>query len=297
MRIMIFSVLAVAALGRLAMAEDTAYPTAAILPNCIVAAADQADLPPQEVGVIKDIPVKEGQVVKKGQLLMQLDDRKAEKEQEVAEAKYAAALAKAQDDINIRYADAAAKVAQAESKVNLEANAKVPGSVPQVRLNELYLKCKETELAIEKSKLDRKVAAEEADVAKAEVEAAKVTVDRHKLVSPIDGEVVAIRAHKGEAVQPSVAVLHVVNLDRLWVEARQVPAAKFARSELEGQPVTVEFVITRDVKKSLSGKVVFVNPLTDSGDTYMVRAEVENKDNMLSPGMQASMTIQLGKRP
>ena len=66
----------------------------------------------------------------------------------------------------------------------------VPGSVPQVRLSELLLKCKETELAIEKAKLDQKIADEEAKVAAAEVEAAKVMVERHKIVSPIAGMVV-----------------------------------------------------------------------------------------------------------
>ena len=51
-------------------------------------------------------------------------------------------------------------------------------------------------------------------------------VDRHKILSPIAGVVVEIRAHKGEAVQPSQAVIHVVKLDSLWVEG-DVPAAKF----------------------------------------------------------------------
>ena len=75
---------------------------------------------------------------------------------------------------------------------------------------------------------------EEAKVAKAEVEAAKVMVDRHKVLSPIDGVVVDVRAHKGEAVQPAQPVIRVVKLDSLWVEG-DVPAAEFARAELEGQ--------------------------------------------------------------
>jgi multidrug resistance efflux pump len=193
----------------------------------------------------------------------------------VAEAKYAAAKAKAEDDINVRYAVAAAAVAKAEYEINKKANADVPGSVPQVRLSELFLKCKETELAIEKAKLDRNIAGYEANVAKAEVEAAKVMVDRHKLVSPIAGRVVEVRAHKGEAVQPTQAVIQVVRLDSLWVQG-DVSAARFARSELEGQDVTIDVVITRGEKKSLPGKVIFVKPLTDQGDTYMVRAKVDN---------------------
>ena len=146
---------------------------------------------------------------------------------------------------------AAAAVAKAEYEVNKKANDDVPGSVPQVQLNELFLKCKETELAIEKANLDRKVAGEEAKVAKAEVEAAKVMVDRHKVLSPMAGVVVDVRAHKGEAVQPTQAVIRVVKLDSLWVEGN-VPAAKFARSELDGRDVTVDVVITRGEKQIAS---------------------------------------------
>ena len=101
-------------------------------------------------------------------------------------------------------------------------------------------------------------------------------VDRHKVLSPIAGVVVDIRAHKGEAVQPTQAVIRVVRLDSLWVEGN-VSAARFARAELDGRPVTVDVVITRDEKASLPGKVIFVKPLTDTGDSYMVRAKVENR--------------------
>ena len=298
MRCIVSCFIAVAALGRLAVADDTSSPATAIVPNCFVAVAEQADLPPQEAGVISEIAVSEGQRVEKDQLLMQLDDRKAEKELEVATAKYEAALAKAKDDINIRYAKAAADVAKAEYNVNKEANDQVHGSVPKVRLSELFLKCKETELAIEKATLDQTVAAAEAKVAQAEVGAARVMVDLHKLVSPIAGVVVDIRAHKGEAVQPSQAVIHVVKLTSLWVQGN-VPAARFARAELEGKKVMVDVVITRGEKRSLPGEVVFARPLTDTGDSYMVRAKVANQELngswLLSPGMQAEMKIELGK--
>ena len=290
---------AMAAAGRLAAAQERTSPGApgiANVPHCVVALAEQADLPPQEAGVIQNIAVKEGDQVDKGQLLVQLDDGKAQKEQDVAQAKYDAAKAKAEDDINERYAVAAAAVAKADYTLHKNANAEVHDAVSQVMLNEKLLKCKETELAIEKAQLDHKVAAQEALVAKAELEAAKLVVQRHKIVSPVSGKgvVVDIRAHNGEAVQPGQAIIHVVKLDSLWVEG-DVPAAKFARAELDGRPVTVEVVITRGEKKSLTGKIILVRALTDQGDKYMVRGLVNNQEGLLSPGMQAEMNIQLGK--
>ena len=296
MRCMVCCLVAVAALGRLAVAQDSSSPGIVKVPHCTVALAEQADLPPQEAGVIREIPVKQGDKVEKGQPLLQLDDRKAQKEQEVAEAKYEAALAKAKDDINVRYAIAAAAVAKAELEVNQKSNEDVPGSVSQVRLNELILKCKETELAIEKATLDRNIAAAEARVGKAEVEAAKVMVDRHKVVSPINGVVVDIRAHKGEAFLPTQdrAVIRVVNLDTLWVQG-DVSAARYARADLENKKVTVDVVIAHGEKRALDGEIIYVSPLTDTGDSYQVRAKVANSKGWLSPGMQAEMNIYLSK--
>ena len=222
-------------------------------------------------------------------MLLQLDDRKAKAELAVAEAKFQAADKKANDDINERYAKAAAAVAKAELDVNRLANAEVPGSVPEVRLSELRLKCRETELSIEKAALDRKVAREEANVAKAEVQSAKVMVDRHQLFSPISGIVVDVRAHAGEAVQPTQPVIRVANLDTLWVQG-DVLAGEHSRGELEGKTVHVDVVNGQKNKVQLHGKVIFVKPLTDPGDRYMVRAEIVNQPDgrswLLYPGMQ-----------
>ena len=192
-------------------------------------------------------------------------------------------------------------MAKAEYDVNKKANNDVPDSVPQVQLNELFLKCKETELAIEKARLDRRVAAEEAKVAAAEVEAAKVMVDRHKSSRRSPAWWSTSAPTRAKSVQPYAARDPRRQLDSLWVEGH-VPAAKFARSELEGRDVTVDVVITRDGHAIVPGKVIFVNPLTDTGDSYMVRAKVENVKVgngswLLSPGMQAEMHIQAPLTP
>ena len=190
----------------------------------------------------------------------------AEAKLEAAKTKFDAA------NINVVYAGAAKDVADAELKTNQKANKDVPSTVPQVRISELELKCTETKLAIDKAMSDQKLADEEAKVAAAEADAAKVIVERHKVVSPIAGEIVDVRFHQGEAVQPTQPVIRVMNLGTLWVQG-DVPGRNFGRAELQGQDVTVDFVIPpRGEKRSLPGKVIFVKPTTDTGNTYMVRA-------------------------
>ena len=117
---------------------------------------------------------------------------------------------KAGDDINVRYAMAAADVAKAEYEVNADANRRVPGSVPETEINRLLLKCKETTLAIDKAKLDMRVAGHEAEVAQAEADAAQENINRRQINSPLDGVVVELHRHLGEWVQPGDQVLHIV---------------------------------------------------------------------------------------
>jgi beta-lactamase regulating signal transducer with metallopeptidase domain len=107
------------------------------------------------------------------------DDRKAQRELQMieAEARYNVAKARAEDDINVRYAVAAAEVAKADYEISKKAHDAAPTSVSQERLNELLLKCTEAELAIEKTKLDQRIAGEVAKVAKAALERTKRKVE------------------------------------------------------------------------------------------------------------------------
>ena len=204
--------------------------------------------------------------------MLQLDDRKVQQELDVAEGKYDAAKAKAEDDINIRYAIAAAAVAKAEYEVNVKANKEVPGRVPHVKLNELFLKCKETELAIEKATLDRRLPAKRPRSPRPKSRPAKVMVDRHKLLSPIGGEVVDIRAPQGRVrAAHAERVIHVVKLDSLWVEG-DVPRRQARTGRFRG---TKADVIT-ETGIRLPDKIVFVDPNTQLGGKFKVRAQVEN---------------------
>jgi len=62
------------------------------------------------------------------------------------------------DDVSVRYLKAAAKVAETAYLQAIEANKKVPGTVPQAELNRLLLKKREMELAIEKFKTEKDTA-------------------------------------------------------------------------------------------------------------------------------------------
>ncbi len=266
------------------------------LPNCLLSLDEEAQIPAQESGRLTKIPVREGQSVSAGDLLAQIDDDIPRMQYNVAYYKLKVAEKEALDDINIRYAEAAAKVAEADYKQALEANAKVPGTVPQAEVRQRLLKLREMELSIEKAQKDMAIAVLQKQVSEAELQANKVNLERRKLTAPLDAVVVELARHEGEWVQAGEPVMRLVRVDRLRVEGF-LNAKDFRASEIQNRPVTVVVALARGGRETLQGRIVYVKPLVEAGGDFLVRAEIQNrKENdawVLSPGMNAEMTIHL----
>ena len=85
----------------------------ATLQTCLVSLIEEAEVPAQEEGVLYELAVREGTRVSKGQMLGRVSDRAEQFRKQLAASAYRAAKEKSENDINVRYATAAAKVAEA----------------------------------------------------------------------------------------------------------------------------------------------------------------------------------------
>jgi macrolide-specific efflux system membrane fusion protein len=276
-------------------AMPTAMPTREVrLSHCLVSLIEDVQVPAREAGPLVNVNVVEGQYVTVGQLLAQIDDQQPQLDKRAAELERDAAMAKALDDIEVRYAEAAFEVAGAELERALSIDRKSPGGVTQQEIQKLKLAKHRDELQIERSKLERRVAKMNADVHQAAVQSAGHAVARRQIVSPLAGVVVNILHEKGEWVAAGEPVLQVVRIDRLRVEGF-LNATEVGPEEVAGRPVTVEVPMVGGKIAKFTGDVVFISPLVQAGDKYRVRAEVENRTEngspLLRPGMTATMTI------
>jgi len=101
-----------------------------VLNNCLVRVKDAVRIPAQRPGVLVEMPVREGSRVEKGELLAKIDDREAQAQLKVAEYGLNAALKRAEDTIEERYATKAADVAKMDWEQDLEANERYGDAVP-----------------------------------------------------------------------------------------------------------------------------------------------------------------------
>ena len=262
--------------------------------DCLVYLLEDVQVPALEAGAIKEITAAEGEIVRKGEPLAVLDDREPQVRKLKAELERDAALAKASDDVEVRFAEASLAYSTAELNRMLSLERKAQNTVNAAEIEKARLARQRDELQIEKSKLDLKVAKMMASMHQAEVDAADLAVARRQIASPIDGEVVTVFHERQEWVSAGEPVVQVVRMDRLRVEGF-VPSGELNVSEIAGRNVIVEVQLARGRIERFAGKVVFVSPIVTAGGKYRIRAEVENRlENrqwLLRPGMSAVMTV------
>jgi multidrug efflux pump subunit AcrA (membrane-fusion protein) len=278
------------------VAARSQAPRTATITHCLVSVIDDIQVPAQESGLLTAIAVEEGSLVKKDQIVAQIDDRQAKLERYAAQTEREAALARASDDIEVRFAEASLEVADAELKTNEVINAKTPGLVPATEIRRQKLTKHRAELQIDKSKLDMSVAKMQADVHEAAVRAADDTIARRRIVAPMDGEVLTRIRQSGEWVNAGEPVLRLIRMDQLKVEGL-LAAADVNPSELMHQPVLVQVELAHGRTAQFQGEVTYISPLVTAGNKYRIRCTVANRTEgeqwLLRPGMTAVATIGL----
>ncbi len=250
---------------------------------------EEAEVPAQEAGVITGVAVVEGQSVKQGDLLAQIDDQVARLAADAAKAKYEIARAKATNDVRIRFAQKETDVSEAELRRSTESIEHFPNSVSQSQLDVEQLTVQKNRLEAEQARHEQEIAALEMKQQEAELNATRAQITRRRIVAPFDGVIVQIYARKGEWAEPGQKALRIVNVDRLKAEG--FIRAEDATNNLVGRKIGLS-VEPAGAHNTVSGKIVFVSPEVDP-ITGQVRvwAEIDNHDGRLRPGQPARMEI------
>ncbi len=274
--------------------------SAFVLPTCAATAAppvevesvvlrllEEAEVPAHESGMVTNVAVREGQRVKQGELLTQIDDQVARLAADAAQAQYEIAQAKATNDVRIRFTKKALEVSEAELRRSTESIERFAKSVSQSQLDVEQLTVQRNQLEAEQAAHEQQIAKLEMKAKANELSAARAAVARRRIMAPFDGVIVQVYVRKGEWVEPGQQALRIVNVDRLKAEGF-VPAPQ-ATADLEGKPVALTVETTDEM---FSGTIVFVSPEVDP-ITGQVRvwAEVKNRDGRLRPGQPASMIV------
>jgi len=228
---------------------------------------EDVTISPKKAGIINQILVKEGDRVKRGQILVQLDDVDARLQVERAEAgvKQAEAAVETNRSVLPRYRKLY------ESQV-----------IPQQTLDELVMKFKVDEARL--------------DLAKAELNLARQNLLDHRIASPIEGVVNLKIASLGEHVNvaPKDEILKIVQMDPLELEL-YVPENWAGKVHLGSK---IQFTVKAFSEEKFSAALQFISPTADPATRNVkVKAVVPNPHYRLKPGFFAEVTVQTGANP
>jgi HlyD family secretion protein len=221
------------------------------------------------IGVIKEVKVKEGDVVKKGDVLMKQDDR-----EDLAELRM---LQLDVNDIPIKAAQAKLRAAEAEYKAKNNLNKATNGF---------------SELEVERALAERDVAQAQLDQAKEELKQKEAKRDKQQLhvenmtlKADMSGVVKELINDLGSNVDPTKPVLSIVENATLDVEV-QVPALASLQLKI-GDKLRVSY----DKKNWRESSVSFLSPQADaSSGMRMIHLEMPNPNGEPS-GLQAFVEL------
>jgi macrolide-specific efflux system membrane fusion protein len=221
-------------------------------------------------GIVRNIPVKVGDAVRRGDLLAQIDP--TEFDAQVAEARAELALAEAQRDA-------------AGSSHRRTATLTGEGILSE---EELTVVARDLEVA------RARVAREQA-----RLDAAAIRLDYTEIRAPIPGVIAQVTTREGETVAASFAAptfVTIVDLERLEVQA-YVDETDIGRIFV-GQ--TASFSVDTYPEIEFQAEVVAINPkaeLQDGVVDYVVLLEFEGRDEcVLRPEMTAHVQLEVDRR-
>jgi multidrug efflux pump subunit AcrA (membrane-fusion protein) len=266
-----------------------------------LAAMDQVVVSSEADGTVRGILADLGDRVKAGQVLIQLDDEKAQYSVDQQRATLARALAQygAPDPQHLPDIEQTPDVQKANAELAQATRAHERASelhkrtlVPQQQLDD-------AKSALEAAKAGYTSALQNARNLRASIQASEAAMklaDRHlrdtAIRAPFDGYVERRLVNLGELVKAQMPVISIVRLDPLKVIA-EIPE-RMAPWITDGRAVELRVDAYRD--RTFTGKVTRISPAVNTATrAFPFEAIVPNADAALKPGTFARVHIESGK--
>ncbi|WP_296262570.1 MULTISPECIES: efflux RND transporter periplasmic adaptor subunit [unclassified Pseudomonas] len=213
------------------------------------------EITPQVTGTVVSIGADDGDLVREGQVLVQFDPNDAEVAQQSAEANLGKVVRQVRglysnvDGIKAQLAAQRAEVQRAQDNYNRRRSLAAGGAISQEELShakddltsaQSALANIQQQLVTSTALVDDTQVSSHPDVkaAAAQLRQAYLSSARSTLIAPVTGYVAKRTVQLGQRVQPGTALMAVIPLDQLWIDAN------FKETQLGkmriGQPVDIE---------------------------------------------------------
>jgi RND family efflux transporter MFP subunit len=226
-------------------------------------------------GTLKPIPVEEGDRVKEGTILLELQNEKEKAMIQLAEARIEKAKASVMET----------RVTLQNSKKDLERKEMMKEVIPKKDLENAQDQVLQNEANV-------MVKEGEVKEAEAELRLRTVELENTQIKAPFDGIVTQIPVRAGETVAAlNTSICDVVRLDTLYVQV----AVPIQYLPLLGKGTKVGIRVEKDTlpfNKRFEGEIWYINPIVDpTSRRFKVKILLRNPHPLVRPGMVAEVVF------
>ena len=251
---------------------------------------EKVDVPARLAGVVKEVLVKEGDMVDADALLARIEDDEAELSLQRKQLEFEVARKQTKNVYDLRSAEKAQRVAERVLERANQAVAQIANSVSSSELDRYQLEADQAQISADRARFELETARLTVAVRENDVASARIKLAWHRIEAPIRGYVVEIMRRRREWVQPGETVLRMIRVDRLRAEG--FVRAADVKGELRNAPVTLSVEMPDKTRAGFRGQVVFVSlEINPVNGQQRIWAEIENPNLRLKPGLRASMTV------
>ena len=220
-----------------------------------------ADLSTEVSGRVEAVLIDEGVRVRKGDVILRLD-------QEQARLTLDAAMAKTRQ-AGFELADAKRRLADAKRLVK------------QKTISENEVQSLLAEVNINEAALQR---------ARAEQQQQEARLRRHQVFAPFDGVISQKHTEAGEWVSPGDSIAELIAIDSLRIDF-QAPQSVFSKAR---QETPIQVSLDALAGRTFNGKITAIVPVARTETrTFMIRVVIEAGEMGMTPGMSASGVLRL----
>ncbi len=275
-----------------------------ILASCSVGYPKPLDMTFQQEGTVKEVLVKEGDAVKKGQVLIKLDDFRQKQQVAIDESSLRAIelrLKNAREEIlpNLREKLREAEINLQQARSTLERYKKIEaaGGVTRSDLEKAENEYKRAESRLNQARTELEnfeksgllaSLQNELEMARSKLELSRRNLEETALVAPFDGKILNINVQVGEKVTPGKKALTMLE-EKKWnfvlnADQRELP---FLKPGLKAYVVLDAFP-----DRKIEAEVVYVcTEINRETNTCELRIEVREDVSFIKYGMAGKAEI------
>jgi multidrug efflux pump subunit AcrA (membrane-fusion protein) len=263
--------------------------TSIFIESAILKTVEVTSVAAQVQGLLREVSVREGDRVKLDSPLAAIDSTTTDLQLKRALLTKEVAQKNFENNIDIELARKNFSVAENEYQQAIQANQRLADVYPRAEVDRLELVRDRASLEIDRSLHAKEIAELELQKIQIENQQLQDLLQKHKIVSPVSGMVVAVEKRVGEWVEPGTVVLRLVEIDRLRIEGFM--QAEQADPKWLQREANVELQLPGKTIQT-TAKLVFISPEVNPINSQVrVHLDVDNRDGRLRPGLKPKVWI------